>query len=63
MHLISRKCPEREGVPFSSFLLPTGSNVDKRAGAQAAILDDEVNLEMEAMQGERKYSGFQLEVA
>lgn len=38
---------ERRGV-FSAFVLP---NVDLKAGAQAAILDDEVSLGMEAMQG------------
>lgn len=38
---------ERRGV-FSASVLP---NVDLKAGAQAAILDDEVSLGMEAMQG------------
>lgn len=38
---------ERRGV-FLASVLP---NVDLKAGAQAAILDDEVSLGMEAMQG------------
>lgn len=34
---------ERRGV-FSASVLPTGCNMDLKAGAQVAILDDEVSL-------------------
>lgn len=39
---------------LSSFLLPPGWNIDIKSGAQAAILDHEVDLGMEAIQGGEK---------
>lgn len=38
-------------MPFSPFLFPVVWSADVMAGIEAAILDSEVNLRMEAMQG------------
>lgn len=42
---------KRRGMPFSPFLFPVVWSADVMAGIEAAILDSEVNLRMEAMQG------------